>query len=67
MTVFCCDTPACPRRPQVQLLLLFLLIASQVDFVVGCFIGPQSDEERAQGFEGLSCESKPDLTQSPTP
>ncbi|XP_043223696.1 solute carrier family 12 member 3-like isoform X1 [Amphibalanus amphitrite] len=39
---------------RVQLLLLFLLIASQVDFVVGCFMGPQDDTEKAQGFEGLS-------------
>ena len=40
----------------MQLLLLFLLIASQVDFVVGCFMGPQDDTEKAQGFIGLDCE-----------
>jgi len=39
---------------RVQLLLLFLLIASQIDFVVGFFMGPQSEEEKAQGFVGMN-------------
>lgn len=39
---------------QVQLLLLNLLIASQVNFIVGAFIGPQSEREKAQGFLGFN-------------
>jgi solute carrier family 12 sodium/potassium/chloride transporter 2 len=35
--------------------LLFVLIAAQVDFVVGSFIGPIDDTEKAQGFVGYSC------------
>lgn len=42
---------------QVQMGLLFLLIGSQIDFVVGTFIGPQKLEHRAQGFVGLNCKS----------
>jgi hypothetical protein len=34
--------------------LLFVLIASQVDFVVGSFLGPQNDEEIAKGFVGYN-------------
>ncbi|KAG0716781.1 Bumetanide-sensitive sodium-(potassium)-chloride cotransporter [Chionoecetes opilio] len=41
---------------RVQMGLLFLLIGSQIDFVVGTFIGPQDDLQRAQGFVGLSSE-----------
>uniref|UniRef100_A0A0P4WGS6 Na+/K+/2Cl-cotransporter n=1 Tax=Scylla olivacea TaxID=85551 RepID=A0A0P4WGS6_SCYOL len=41
---------------RVQMGLLFLLIGSQIDFVVGAFIGPQNDLQRAQGFIGLSSE-----------
>lgn len=33
--------------------LLFLLIGSQIDFVVGAFIGPMDDEQVAQGFIGF--------------
>ena len=35
--------------------LLFVLIASQVDFVIGSFLGPQDDEEVAKGFVGYNC------------
>lgn len=38
---------------QVQMGLLVLLIAAQVDFVVGTFMGPMDDKERARGFVGL--------------
>nr|ANU78813.1 Na+/K+/2Cl- cotransporter [Portunus trituberculatus] len=41
---------------RVQMGLLFLLIGSQIDFVVGAFIGPQNDVQRSQGFIGLSGE-----------
>ncbi|XP_018008645.2 bumetanide-sensitive sodium-(potassium)-chloride cotransporter [Hyalella azteca] len=41
---------------RVQIGLLFLLIGSQVDFVIGAFVGPLDDTERAQGFVGLSGE-----------
>jgi hypothetical protein len=36
--------------------LLFVLIASQIDFVIGSFMGPQDDEEIAKGFVGYNCE-----------
>jgi solute carrier family 12 sodium/potassium/chloride transporter 2 len=35
--------------------LLFVLIASQIDFVIGSFLGPQTDEEIAKGFVGYNC------------
>lgn len=35
--------------------LLFVLITSQVDFVIGSFLGPQDDEEKAKGFVGYNC------------
>ncbi|XP_068225470.1 bumetanide-sensitive sodium-(potassium)-chloride cotransporter-like isoform X2 [Palaemon carinicauda] len=41
---------------RVQMGLLFLLIGSQIDFIVGAFIGPTSDEEAAQGFLGFNLE-----------
>ncbi|XP_071543225.1 bumetanide-sensitive sodium-(potassium)-chloride cotransporter-like isoform X2 [Panulirus ornatus] len=41
---------------RVQMGLLFLLIGSQIDFVVGAFIGPLDDDEKARGFVGLSSE-----------
>jgi hypothetical protein len=37
--------------------LLFVLITSQVDFVIGSFLGPQDDDEIAKGFVGYNCES----------
>lgn len=33
--------------------LLFLLIGSQIDFIVGTFMGPLNEEQEAQGFLGL--------------
>ncbi|XP_047501721.1 bumetanide-sensitive sodium-(potassium)-chloride cotransporter-like [Penaeus chinensis] len=39
---------------RVQMALLFLLIGSQIDFVIGFFMGPLDDLERAQGFVGLT-------------
>ncbi|ODM98387.1 Bumetanide-sensitive sodium-(potassium)-chloride cotransporter [Orchesella cincta] len=35
---------------RTQMFLLVVLIAAQVDFIVGSFIGPVDDEERAKGF-----------------
>jgi len=35
--------------------LLFVLITSQVDFVIGSILGPQNDEEIAKGFVGYNC------------
>jgi hypothetical protein len=37
------------------MVLLFVLIASQIDFVIGSFLGPQNDEEIAKGFVGYNC------------
>lgn len=34
--------------------LLFVLIAAQIDFIVGSFFGPTDDLERAQGFIGYT-------------
>jgi hypothetical protein len=36
--------------------LLFVLIFSQIDFVIGSFWGPLEDVEQAKGFVGLSSE-----------
>ncbi|CAG0890209.1 unnamed protein product [Cyprideis torosa] len=41
---------------RTQMGLLFILIAAQIDFVVGIFIGPVDNEEKAKGFIGLSTE-----------
>jgi len=35
--------------------LLFVLITSQIDFVIGSIMGPQDDEEVAKGFVGYNC------------
>lgn len=40
---------------RVQKGLLFLLLASQVDFIIGSFL-PASDEEKVKGFVGYSSE-----------
>lgn len=34
--------------------LLFVLIFSQIDFVIGTFWGPLDAQEEAKGFVGLS-------------
>uniref|UniRef100_A0A6A7FYV2 Na+/K+/2Cl-cotransporter protein n=1 Tax=Hirondellea gigas TaxID=1518452 RepID=A0A6A7FYV2_9CRUS len=39
---------------RVQMGLLFLLIGSQIDFLIGAFVGPLDDESQARGFVGLS-------------
>ena len=39
---------------KVQIGLLFLLIASQIDFIVGVFMGPSDDASRSKGFVGLN-------------
>nr|QGP72204.1 Na+/K+/2Cl- cotransporter [Penaeus monodon] len=39
---------------RVQMALLFLLIGSQIDFVIGFFMGPLDDLERSQGFVGMT-------------
>lgn len=36
--------------------LLVVLIAAQVDFIVGTFIGPVDNEEKAKGFIGYNGE-----------
>lgn len=35
--------------------LLVVLIAAQVDFIVGSFLGPIDNEEKAKGFIGYDC------------
>ncbi|KAJ4451627.1 hypothetical protein ANN_03096, partial [Periplaneta americana] len=42
---------------RTQMCLLFVLIASQVDFVVGSFLGPQDDDEVSKGFVGYNMET----------
>lgn len=39
---------------RTQMFLLVVLIAAQIVFVIGSFIGPVSDEEKSQGFTGYS-------------
>ncbi|CAL4065736.1 unnamed protein product, partial [Meganyctiphanes norvegica] len=39
---------------RVQILLLFLLIGSQINLVIGLFIGPKSTEEQAMGYTGFN-------------
>ncbi|KAK3849934.1 hypothetical protein Pcinc_043333 [Petrolisthes cinctipes] len=41
---------------RVQMGLLFLLIGSQIDFLVGAIIGPQGDVQESQGFIGINSE-----------
>jgi hypothetical protein len=41
---------------QFQMGLLFVLIFSQIDFVIGAFWGPLEEVEQAKGFVGLSGE-----------
>ena len=40
------------------MLMLVILIAAQVDFVVGSFLGPINDEEKSKGFVGYNCKYK---------
>lgn len=37
-----------------QIGLLIILIAAMIDFVIGSFIGPLSDEEFSKGFVGFN-------------
>ncbi|XP_063215626.1 bumetanide-sensitive sodium-(potassium)-chloride cotransporter-like isoform X2 [Bacillus rossius redtenbacheri] len=39
---------------RAQMVLLVVLIASQIDFVIGSALGPKSDEEVAKGFVGYN-------------
>ncbi|RXG73338.1 Solute carrier family 12 member 2 [Armadillidium vulgare] len=41
---------------RVQMALVVLLAASQVNFVVGALLGPQDDLEKAKGFVGMNSE-----------
>lgn len=34
--------------------MLFILIAAMIDFFIGTFVGPKSDEEVAKGFVGYN-------------
>lgn len=38
---------------QAQLVLLVILVVAIFDFVIGCLVGPQSDEVKAKGFMGF--------------
>jgi hypothetical protein len=40
---------------QIQVVLLVMLLAAQVSVITGTAIGPYTDDQRAQGFLGLSC------------
>ncbi|XP_021936563.1 bumetanide-sensitive sodium-(potassium)-chloride cotransporter-like isoform X2 [Zootermopsis nevadensis] len=42
---------------RTQMCLLFVLIASQIDFVIGSFLGPEDDEEIVKGFVGYNVET----------
>jgi len=42
---------------RTQMFLLVVLIAAQVDFIVGNIMGPQSEKEEAQGFIGFDWET----------
>jgi len=37
------------------MLMLVILVAAQVDFIVGSIIGPVSIEEKAKGYIGYDC------------
>lgn len=39
---------------QAQIGLLVILLVAIADFMIGSFIGPKSDEERAKGFLGYN-------------
>lgn len=41
---------------QAQVVLLLVLVVAMLDFVIGAFVGPLTDEEVAQGFVGLNGE-----------
>lgn len=43
--------------------LLVVLIAAQVDFIVGSFIGPVDEEEKAKGFIGYNGKLKRETEQ----
>ncbi|XP_047122244.1 bumetanide-sensitive sodium-(potassium)-chloride cotransporter-like [Schistocerca piceifrons] len=42
---------------RTQMILLFVLIAAQIDFIAGSIIGPKSAEERSRGFVGYNMET----------
>ncbi|XP_068207852.1 bumetanide-sensitive sodium-(potassium)-chloride cotransporter-like [Palaemon carinicauda] len=39
---------------RAQIVLLFVLLVAMLDFVIGAFVGPMSDDEIAKGFVGLN-------------
>lgn len=39
---------------KAQIFLLIILLLAIVDFMIGSFVGPKSDKERAQGFIGYN-------------
>lgn len=41
---------------KAQNLLIVIIVAAIIDFVVGTFIGPKSDEQIAEGFTGFKTE-----------
>lgn len=40
---------------QAQIVLLVILVVAIFDFVIGCLVGPRSDEVKAKGFIGFDC------------
>ncbi|XP_064078062.1 bumetanide-sensitive sodium-(potassium)-chloride cotransporter-like [Macrobrachium nipponense] len=52
LTAICIIGMAWENR--AQLVLLVVLIVAILDFIIGAFIGPMSDEEIAKGFVGLN-------------
>lgn len=40
------------------MIMLVILVAAQVNFIVGSIIGPVDDEERAKGFIGYNSKSQ---------
>lgn len=38
---------------QAQVVLLVILVVAIFDFIIGCLVGPQSDEVKAKGFMGF--------------
>lgn len=43
---------------QAQVGLLVILVVAIIDFMLGTFIGPKSDEEKAKGFVGYDSKYK---------
>jgi solute carrier family 12 (sodium/potassium/chloride transporter), member 2 len=41
---------------KAQNVLIVIIVGAILDFLIGVFLGPQSDEDKAKGFEGFSIE-----------